>query len=375
MKGFTLIELLAVIIILAIVALIATPIILDVIEDSRESANKSQVELLLGGLEQLYASNMISENLELTEKFKNEEDVYSLIPTTNEKPANGLGKVNNEGKTAIAVEIDGLCYYKGFDDSELSIKELAEGASCILPPGAGEYLYQCKYYDFWKDEATPESHFAFDEATGTLTNYLQNDDRVVIPCQIKGVQVKFIGRTAITNGFGSFSNKSLTQVVIPDSVIKIYDNAFYSSSLTSVKIPDSVEEIGKYAFYEVDSLQTVDFGTGLKIIREEAFYSCDSLHDITIPGSVETIERGVFMNIVNVGNVTFEEGKLTYLPDRVFHAAKADVVILPSNLKTVDSEAFGSSSVMTAKELIFRGRTTNDIANLNIRADKVTFIP
>ena len=36
-KGFTLIELLAVIIILAVVALIATPIVLDVIEDARIS--------------------------------------------------------------------------------------------------------------------------------------------------------------------------------------------------------------------------------------------------------------------------------------------------------------------------------------------------
>ena len=41
-KGFTLIELLAVIIILAIIALIATPIILNVIEDARKSAGKSE---------------------------------------------------------------------------------------------------------------------------------------------------------------------------------------------------------------------------------------------------------------------------------------------------------------------------------------------
>ena len=43
-KGFTLIELLAVIIILAIVAIIATPIILNVIEESKESANLRSVE-------------------------------------------------------------------------------------------------------------------------------------------------------------------------------------------------------------------------------------------------------------------------------------------------------------------------------------------
>lgn len=40
-KGFTLVELLAVIVILAIIALIATPIILGVIDDARKGAAKS----------------------------------------------------------------------------------------------------------------------------------------------------------------------------------------------------------------------------------------------------------------------------------------------------------------------------------------------
>ena len=40
-KGFTLIELLAVIVILAIIALIATPLILNVIDDSKKGAFKS----------------------------------------------------------------------------------------------------------------------------------------------------------------------------------------------------------------------------------------------------------------------------------------------------------------------------------------------
>ena len=40
-KGFTLIELLAVIVILAIIMLIATPIILNVIEDARQGAARS----------------------------------------------------------------------------------------------------------------------------------------------------------------------------------------------------------------------------------------------------------------------------------------------------------------------------------------------
>ena len=49
-KGFTLIELLAVIIILAIVALIATPIILDVVEDARKSSAASEANMIVSGI-------------------------------------------------------------------------------------------------------------------------------------------------------------------------------------------------------------------------------------------------------------------------------------------------------------------------------------
>ena len=45
--GFTLIELLAVIVILAIIALIATPIVLNIIKDSRESAGLRSAEMYL----------------------------------------------------------------------------------------------------------------------------------------------------------------------------------------------------------------------------------------------------------------------------------------------------------------------------------------
>ena len=44
-KGFTLIELLAVIIILAIVALIATPIVLNVVNSAKDSAMRSRLAL------------------------------------------------------------------------------------------------------------------------------------------------------------------------------------------------------------------------------------------------------------------------------------------------------------------------------------------
>ncbi|MBP3461897.1 MAG: prepilin-type N-terminal cleavage/methylation domain-containing protein, partial [Bacilli bacterium] len=56
-KGFTLIELLAVIVILAIIALIATPIILNMINDAKKSAS---VDSAYGYIEAIEYSNSMS---------------------------------------------------------------------------------------------------------------------------------------------------------------------------------------------------------------------------------------------------------------------------------------------------------------------------
>ena len=64
-KGFTLIELLAVIVILAIIALIATPIILGIIEDARTSAAERSAELVKSGVQNAYTGYMMKNNGDL----------------------------------------------------------------------------------------------------------------------------------------------------------------------------------------------------------------------------------------------------------------------------------------------------------------------
>ncbi len=57
-KGFTLIELLAVIVILAVIALIASPIILGIIQNARESSMARSVEGYADGVEQAITAAM-----------------------------------------------------------------------------------------------------------------------------------------------------------------------------------------------------------------------------------------------------------------------------------------------------------------------------
>jgi type IV pilus assembly protein PilA len=85
-KAFTLIELLAVIVILAIIALIATPIILGIIKDARENAKKRSAELVYTGVEYAYTQSLFKEGsenvvddvtLETIDKYLNVDNISS----------------------------------------------------------------------------------------------------------------------------------------------------------------------------------------------------------------------------------------------------------------------------------------------------------
>ena len=65
-KGFTLIELLAVIVILAIIALIATPIILGIINDARDESRERTAELIANEIELAYSVAFMDEGTEPT---------------------------------------------------------------------------------------------------------------------------------------------------------------------------------------------------------------------------------------------------------------------------------------------------------------------
>ena len=87
-----------------------------------------------------------------------------------------------------------------------------------------------------------------------------------------------------------FCCRSLTDIIIPDSVTSIGDKAFYRcSSLTSFVIPDGVTSIGDGAFYCCESLRSVVIPDSVTSIGDGAFGGCRFLSGIVIPNSVTSI--------------------------------------------------------------------------------------
>ena len=91
-KGFTLIELLAVIVVLAIIALIATPIVLNLINEAKVGAAESSSTAYIKAFE----------NSVLTEMVKNPDVVICDSYTVSGKTATCAS-----GSATIAVDVDG----------------------------------------------------------------------------------------------------------------------------------------------------------------------------------------------------------------------------------------------------------------------------
>lgn len=80
------------------------------------------------------------------------------------------------------------------------------------------------------------------------------------------------------------------EIVLPDTVKEIEDNAFYlCSNLYSVKFNEGLEKIGEKAFLKCTNLSAVILPNTLKEISTDAFSYCNALTALEIPSSVEKI--------------------------------------------------------------------------------------
>ena len=108
-KGFTLIELLAVIIILAIVALIATPIILNVVDDARQSAARSEASMIVSGVNNYCATASMKNQLDGTEDIcadadgVTKEEVATMVNLGNAKVTSITYNPTSGAVTALTI--------------------------------------------------------------------------------------------------------------------------------------------------------------------------------------------------------------------------------------------------------------------------------
>ena len=116
-KGFTLVELLAVIVILAVISLIATPMILGVIEKANKSAAIESINGIMDAAEKYMIESMITGNE--TSRFDFPSD--TKLSYKGKKPESGTLLVDEDGNMSITAKINGYCVRKRFMENSLYI--------------------------------------------------------------------------------------------------------------------------------------------------------------------------------------------------------------------------------------------------------------
>jgi len=147
-KGFTLIELLAVIVILAIIALIATPIILSMINNARKSAAKSSTYGFIEAIDSNngFADADIAGYTKIADGTHNVSEIN--VPMKGKAPDSGTVKIENGKVSEANICVSGytVTYEAGKEaqtgskcNSGSSSSNVSTQATC---PGSGcEYLY------------------------------------------------------------------------------------------------------------------------------------------------------------------------------------------------------------------------------------------
>ena len=83
-------------------------------------------------------------------------------------------------------------------------------------------------------------------------------------------------------------------------IIKLTD-----TNLKEVVVPDYVTSIGDDAFYGCSSLESVTIGNGVESIGSRAFSGCSSLKEIVIPNSVTSIENFAFSSCKALSKINY----------------------------------------------------------------------
>ena len=127
-KGFTLIELLAVIVILAIIALIATPLIMNVIDEAKRGSFENSAYGIVKAAEITLATDILSgNNNEVIITYNNGQESSSngkKLEYRGEKPKNGKIKINKNGEIAIVLHNGSHCAIKPYHLSKITVKRM-----------------------------------------------------------------------------------------------------------------------------------------------------------------------------------------------------------------------------------------------------------
>lgn len=193
-------------------------------------------------------------------------------------------------------------------------------------------------------EQIDETSFTYysneDGASYTIRSFnpkFENYDTIIIPSEYNGLPV-----TGIDNAFQN--DKTIKNIVLPETLKNINDNAFRNTNLETINLPSSLETIGNYAFTNTDYLSVyIDDLSDLISIGDYSFYSSEiRAFDFTTAINLNYLGQCAFLDS-KITSADFTNcTKISKIEYGTFQScSNLNEIKLPKNLKIIDTYAFG----------------------------------
>ena len=166
-----------------------------------------------------------------------------------------------------------------------------------------------------------------------ITGYEGNASKVEIPAYIGSLPVAEIETFTGKNG----RNITVKEVILPSSVTRIWDYAFYQCvSLKKINL-EKVTLVGEYAFAYCSALESVVFQNYQfqANLRQYAFAYCTSLQSINLLTAMPAIPEGLCYGCISLKKVIFPEN-LWRIHEKAFYNCGFEELYLPKWIMFLD---------------------------------------
>ena len=418
-KGFTLIELLAVIVILAIIALIATPMVLKYIENAKEGSNDISAESILRAADNYYAASLLDKNMTYPKEFDlaNKDDM-AILGLKGDAPDEGILEIYSDGTTFIEAMYDDVIYVKLPNETRVSknpkviasIKEWETNGEGTITKhkkmeNYGEqyelfvtYIGACGMY-----ANRDNSEFPFDftkslEENAKMYEEAYNVSRSILPLELNK---EIDSMLTIFNTEEKVEGQALMDLYtnnkdkIPNAADYIEKIAANNNNILEHKVLQTIMDAGNksntvvvpnYVKHEDGTLEKITaigeeavgglactiapltveesekdliISYGIKSIGKEAFYAC-FVNSVVLPSTIETIEESAFRgNRLTTIKLPHKLGTL----ERFVFASNAlsGEIVIPKNVEIIYYRAF-------VGDKMFEGIDCDEMAKYSVQA-------
>lgn len=170
------------------------------------------------------------------------------------------------------------------------------------------------------------------------------------------------------------NGETVTDLVIPETIDKINEYAFYGSTIKSLIVNDNIKSIGACAFSESKLLQSAKLSNNVANIGSGAFMNCSALASINIPDVLQTISKDTFYKCSSLTEVKIPETVHSIGISAFFFCSNLTEIKIPDNVEIIDKNAFygcsGASSIIFGNKVETIGESAfqncSKVSELNI---------